>query len=85
MNIAIREQVLPLVGSVKMPGFNKQNFAGIMSVQMKMITHVQNKNVKKLRMYLAFCIQEWPDIKECPIEMELIKNAIRILEQHQIY
>ena len=80
MNTTIREQVLPLVGKVKMPNFHKDRIGNVLSLQMKMVKHTNSPNHKKLKMYLAFCMQEWPKVDRCPIDMEVVKNAIEVLQ-----
>ena len=76
----IEEQVMPLVGTVKWEGFDKEALGSIMSLQSKLSKHVLNINKKKLRRYLALCVQEWPEVKKCPIDVKLLKQAIQALK-----
>jgi hypothetical protein len=80
LNSTIEKHVMPLVGKVKMPGFQHNRFGNVMSLQMKMIKHCQNRNAEKLKMYLAFCVQEWPVFSDCPIPKEVIGDAINVIK-----
>jgi len=68
MNKTIKDHVLPLVGKVEMKGFKPGAIGSVMSLSMKMIKHTKSKNTKKLKMYLAFCIQTWPKFNTCPVK-----------------
>jgi hypothetical protein len=78
MNPIIKEQVLPLVGKVEMKGFNG-GFGSMMSLQNKLIKHTKARNKEKIKMYLAFCIQTWPVFDKCPIDRDMLKEAIEVL------
>ncbi len=79
MHPAILEHVIPLVGKVNMPKFDSSKFGNILSLQTKIQKHINSRNTRKLKMYLAFCIQEWPKIDDCPVERKLIGEAINII------
>jgi len=80
MNKTIKDHVLPLVGKVEMKGFKPGAIGSVMSLSMKMIKHTKSKNTKKLKMYLAFCIQTWPKFNTCPIDTQIIKGAVDVIE-----
>jgi hypothetical protein len=80
MHPVIEHRVLPLVGTVKLEGFDQNKFGNIMSLQTKIQKHVTSKNAKKLSMYLAFCIQEWPNINKCPVDRKLVGEAIQVIK-----
>lgn len=81
MNPVILHHVLPLVGHVHMGNFGVNKFGNVMSLQMKMVKHVQSRNSDKLKMYLAFCIQEWPKPKDCLVDIEIINDAISVIKE----
>lgn len=68
--------VLPMVGKVHWPGFDKTLPMKCYQLQMKILKHIEAKNAEKLIWYLALCIQSWPDDKDCPVEKEIIEEAI---------
>lgn len=80
MNPVIYHHVLPVVGKVRWPGFQKNNFGSLVSLRYKFVKHIQSRNADKLIYYLAFCIQQWPKFSDCPIDRELIDGAIRVIE-----
>ena len=80
MHPVIQYQVLPLVGSVKLEGFDQNKFGHSLGLQTKIQKHVASQNAEKLKMYLAFCIQEWPSIEDCPVDRQLIGKAIRVIQ-----
>ena len=84
MHPVIKAHVIPLVGSASWPNFNRNAFGSIMSLQNKLLKHTRAKNAEKLKGYLAFCIQEWPDFSSCPIDEAIIKDAILMvqIEEH---
>ena len=82
VNSTINDHVLPLVGKVKLPGFQHGRFGNVMSLQTKMIKHCQHRNADKLKMYLAFCIQEWPVFSDCPIPKEVIRDSINVIKSN---
>jgi hypothetical protein len=74
------ERILPLVGRCSFGTFNSDNFGHVMSLQTKIIKHIQNRNAEKLAMYIAFCVQEWNDLGKCPIDFEgIIRPALDII------
>lgn len=81
MNPVILHHVLPLVGHVHMGSFDMNKFGNVMSLQMKMVKHIQNNNSDKLKMYLAFCMQEWSKPNDCPIDIKIIKDAIGVIKE----
>lgn len=80
MHKVISDHVMPLVGRVRFGEFHAERFGNVLSLQTKMIKHIQNKNADSLKKYLAFCIQEWPEIDHCPIDREIIGDAIKVIE-----
>ncbi len=80
LNPVIQHHVLPLVGKVSMP-FDKDKLGNVFSLQTKMIKHINNRNSEKLKMYLAFCIQQWKTPLDCPIDLKVIKDAMRVIEE----
>lgn len=80
MNPVIQHHVLPLVGKISMP-FDKELAGHVLSLQMKMVKHIQDRNSEKLKMYLALCIQEWKNPKDCPMDMSIIKDAIKVIKE----
>ena len=70
------KHILPLVGKVSLSGFDKEKGGHVLSIQFKLIKHVQNGNVKKIKEYIAFLVQQWPDLNSCPIDQKLIKRAM---------
>lgn len=83
MHIVIKNHVMPLVGRVVLDAFDARKFGHCMSLQTKMQKHISQGNAESLKKYLAFCIQTWPDSSKCPIDMELIKEAIEVIEVSQ--
>jgi hypothetical protein len=81
MNPVIYKHVLPLVGRVHWDGFNKDHFGSVLSLRTKIVKHIAQRNGEKLCKYIALCMTEWKSSKECPIESELIKEALEIIEK----
>ena len=79
MNPIIENHVLPLVGSVHMGEFDQSQPWHTVTLQTKFCKHIRERNVLKLTLYLAFCIQEWPDIDACPLDRDMIKDAVKII------
>ena len=82
MNVVIREHVLPKVGKVKWPGFNRDSFGHLAQLQLKLLKHTQARDAHKLSQYLALCIQEWPVFDNCPINRRVIDEALQIIGEH---
>lgn len=81
MNPVIQHHVLPLVGKVKFPGFNKNSFGSMLSLQTKIVNHISIKNSEKLKEYLAFCIQTWPNLSTCPLDIRIINKAVEVIKE----
>lgn len=79
MHPVLLEHVLPLVGRVKLEGFDQAAFGSVLGLQEKIQKHIRSRNPEKLKMYLAFCIQEWPSVKACPVDVQLIKEALNVI------
>jgi hypothetical protein len=79
MNLIIQDKVLPWVGSIVMEEFDKSNVGHAFSLEMKFYKHLRERNVYKLTLYLAFCIQEWPNIDSCPLDINVIRDAVNII------
>ena len=80
MNPTILKYVIPLVGKVKLEGFDASKVGNALSLQVKIQKHVMARNAESLKKYLAFCIQEWPNIDNCPVDRKLIGQAIRVIQ-----
>ncbi len=80
MNPVIQHHVLPLVGKVSMP-FDRDSLGNILSLASKMVKHINGRDSEKLKMYLAFCIQEWKTPDECPIDRKIINDAINVIKE----
>jgi len=76
MNTVIEFIVRPMVGKVQWPGFNKHHPGSMLSLTFKLVKHTRNNNAEAIKKYLAFCIQEWPDLNDCPIDRQLLKGAV---------
>ncbi len=77
--VIINKHVLPLVGRVKHDVFDAKKLVNIMRLQMKIIKHTSSRNMEKVKMYLAFCIQQWRTVRSCPVDREVLKKAIYLL------
>jgi hypothetical protein len=75
----IKAHVFPLVGKQKWAGFNPANVGSVLSLQFKLSKHTNTNNKEKVKQYLALCVQEWPDLRSCPIDQRLIEQAIDVL------
>jgi len=75
----VSEHIIPLVGTVSWCGFNKDTLGSILSLQSKLIKWTKERNLDKLKEYLAFCIQQWPVHDKCPIDQRIINQAIDIV------
>lgn len=51
-------------------------FGKALSYQIKLQKHLDNKDVDRVRDYLANIITEWPDLSTCPIDGDLLKKAM---------
>ena len=59
--------------------FDKDKLGNVMSLQMKMAKHIKNRNSEKLKMYLAFCMQQWKTPNDCPVDIKIINRALKII------
>ena len=85
MNPTILKYVIPLVGKVKLEGFDASKVGNKLSLQVKIQKHVMARNAESLMKYLAFCIQEWPKIDNCPVDRVLIGQAITVIKEvHEV-
>jgi len=85
MNQTILDHVIPLVGKVKLEGFDSSSFGSALNLQAKIQKHVSSRNAESLIKYLAFCIQEWPKIDDCVVDRELIGQAITVIKEvHEV-
>ena len=81
MNPVIEKEVFPLVGKVKWEGFDINSFGSLMSLKCKFIKHTQQGNTDKLKKYLAFCIQTWPEgVDDCPVDRDILDAAIAVIK-----
>jgi len=85
MNPVIEHMILPLVGSIGFVStdmsFNPNEISHCHSLEILFSNYIKNKNKEELKQTLAFFIQQWPSIDQCPIDRNMIKNAVEILKE----
>ena len=79
MDQVIEVHIMPLVGRVRVNGFNPDSIKSISTLQRQIINHTEKRNIQKIKMYLAFCIQMWKNLNDCPIQSDILSNAINTI------
>ena len=51
-----------------------------LSYQVKLQKHIAAAAVDRVRDYLAHIITEWPDLTKCPIDRELLQQAMTLVQ-----
>ena len=77
----IKNQLIPSIKTINPKNFNKYNIENIIRLHMSLLHYVENKDVKNLRRYLKLCFKLWPDIKQSPLDINLIIDALTILRE----
>ena len=77
---SIERHIMPLVGSIVWKGFDKDSMGNLASLLMKFNKHIHAGRSDKLKEYLAFCIQTWPNLNDCPVDQGVLREALSIVE-----
>lgn len=75
----IESEVLPLVKKVRLQNFDPNCFGNCLALQAKLTRQVMDQNKEGCKKYLAFCIQQWPNLAECPLPDLIIREAIDVI------
>jgi len=57
----------------------KNDFQNMLFFTSKMLKHLGNKDVKRVRDYLAHLIVEYPNIDDCPVDEKLLKKCMNLI------
>jgi len=76
----MENQILSLQEKLELPSFNNKSIENIIRLQMQLLFHIKNKNVEKVAIYIRFILEQWPDIRQCPLDINLIIDALRMIK-----
>ena len=79
-NPLMENQLLIPAHKLELPSFNKNSIEHIIRLETELLLHMKNNNVDKIAIYIRFLLNQWPDISQCPIDLNLIIDALRILK-----
>ena len=77
----MKNQLIPYIKTINPKNFNKYNIENVIRLHMSLLHYIENKDVKNLRRYLKLCFKLWPDIKQSPLDINLIIDALTILRE----
>jgi hypothetical protein len=75
----MKNQLIPPIKTINLKNFNKYNIENIIRLHMSLLHYIENKDIRNLRRYLKLCFKLWPDIKQSPIDINLIIDSLKIL------
>ena len=58
----------------------KNDFQNAMFFTSKMLKHLGNKDVTRVKDYLAHLIVKYPDLDECPVDEKLLKRCMSLIK-----
>ena len=57
----------------------KNDFQNMMFFTSKMVKHLANRNVKRVKDYLAHLIVKYPDLDNSPVDVKLLKQCMNLI------
>jgi len=80
----MKNQKIPSIKTINPKNFNKYNIENVIRLHMSLLHYLENKDIKNLRRYLKLCFKLWPDIKQSPIDINLIIDSLTILREGEV-